>query len=73
MVSGWDLFNWKPKNAERAVPAGSVYWFDELQGDPGKLAEWVAGGEWGANADPQRRAEGYNLAALGAWRKEYEQ
>ena len=67
VVSGWDLFNWKPKPAQSAVPAGSVYWFEDFQGDPGKLAEWVVGGLWGEHADPQRRAEGYNLAWLAAW------
>lgn len=67
VVSGWDLFNWKPKPAQAAVPAGSVYWFEDFQGDPGKLAEWVAGGLWGEDADRQRRAEGFNLAWLAAW------
>lgn len=67
VVSGWDLFNWKPKPAQAAAPAGSVYWFEDFQGDPGKLAEWVAGGLWGENPDPQRRAEGYNRAWLAAW------
>lgn len=67
VISGWDLAAWAPKVAERAVPAGAVYWFEDFTGDPGKLAEWVAGGLWGDNADPQRRAEGYNNAWLAAW------
>ncbi|MDP2834106.1 MAG: type III-B CRISPR module-associated Cmr3 family protein [Pseudomonadota bacterium] len=67
IISGWDLFNWKPKPAEAAVPAGSVYWFEDFQGDAGKLAEWVAGGLWGENPDLQRRAEGYNRAGLAIW------
>jgi CRISPR-associated protein Cmr3 len=67
IVSGWDLYHWKPKPAQAAVPAGSVYWFDRFEGDPGKLAEWVRGGLWGDNADRQRRAEGYNNAWLAAW------
>ncbi|MBI3935956.1 MAG: type III-B CRISPR module-associated protein Cmr3 [Betaproteobacteria bacterium] len=69
VISGWDLFRWKPKDAHRVAPAGSVYWFEELKGDPGKLAEWVAGGLWGENSDLQRRAEGYNLASLAAWKE----
>jgi CRISPR-associated protein Cmr3 len=64
IVSGWDLFRWKPKAAERAVPAGSVYWFDDFRGDAGKLAEWV---ETGLGGDNSRRAEGFNLARVGAW------
>ncbi len=67
VVSGWDLVHWQPKTAQRVAPAGSVYWFDRFQGDPGKLAAWVAGGLWGENPDLQRRAEGYNLAWLAAW------
>ncbi len=45
VVSGWDLFGWKPKEARRAAPAGSVYWFEGLNGDPGKLAGWASAGE----------------------------
>jgi CRISPR-associated protein Cmr3 len=67
VVSGWDLYHWKPKPAQAAVPAGSVYWFDRFEGDSSKLAEWVLDGLWGENFDPQRRAEGYNRAWLAAW------
>lgn len=73
VVSGWDLHGWKPKPAQAAAPAGSVYWFDEFEGDVGKLAAWAQSGLWPENLDamvtPQkmRRAEGYNLALLGAW------
>jgi len=68
VISGWDLLKWLPKTAERAAPAGSVYWFDQLQGDVGKLANWVATGIWDENIDSQRRAEGFNRAWLGAWK-----
>jgi len=67
VISGWDLAAWAPKDAERAVPAGAVYWFDDFAGDPGKLAEWVAGGLWSHNPDRTRRAEGFNNALLAAW------
>ena len=67
VVSGWDLAAWAPKEAERAVPAGAVYWFEDFSGDPGKLAEWVAGGLWTHHADQTRRAEGFNNALLAAW------
>jgi len=46
-----------------------VYWFDDFAGDVGKLAEWVASGLWGDNPDRQRRAEGFNRAWLGLWRR----
>lgn len=70
MVSGWDLYQWQPKPAQAAVPAGSVYWFDEFDGDFDKLAAWVNQGLWPQNPDTlqqTRRAEGYNRALLGAW------
>jgi CRISPR-associated protein Cmr3 len=67
IVSGWDLFAWRPKDAERVAPAGSVYWFEDLQGPIDKLAKWVAGGLWLDNPHHQRRAEGYNLAWLANW------
>ena len=70
VVSGWDLYNWAPKPAQAAVPAGGVYWFDQFQGDAGKLAAWVQAGMWPDNLDTlqqTRRAEGYNRALLGCW------
>lgn len=69
-VSGWDLYHWKPKPAQAAAPAGSVYWFDEFTGSTDKLAAWVANGllaEDTAKRPSTRRAEGYNRALLGAW------
>jgi CRISPR-associated protein Cmr3 len=68
VISGWDLFGWRPKDAHRVAPAGSVYWFEDFQGDPGKLAGWVSGGVWGDNPDTTRRAEGFNLAWLATWK-----
>ena len=67
-ISGWVLANWRPKTAQRVAPAGSVYWFDRLEGDAGELAAWVASGLWGDNPDRQRRAEGFNRAWLANWK-----
>jgi len=67
IISGWDIARWSPKSALRVVPTGSVYWFDQLDGDIGKLAEWVSGGIWSDTSDSQRRAEGFNQAMLAAW------
>lgn len=68
IISGWDLYNWKPKDAQAAIPAGSVYWFDRLEGDVGRLAAWVADGLYSDTpGNTSRRAEGYNLAQLGLW------
>lgn len=72
VVSGWDLAAWAPKIARRVASAGSVYWFDQFEGDAGKLATWVKHGLWPQNAAMQadiapRRAEGLHNALLGHW------
>ena len=74
VVSGWDLHQWAPKPAQAAVPAGSVYWFDQFEGSPDKLAAWVQNGMCPHDSAQQRapqqhirRAEGYNCALLAAW------
>ncbi|HXG33140.1 MAG TPA: type III-B CRISPR module-associated protein Cmr3 [Bryobacteraceae bacterium] len=68
VVSGWDLARQQPKPAWRAAPAGSVYWFDELEADEDALRRLVAEGLWSANwLDRQRRAEGFNRIWLAQW------
>ncbi|MFQ5660346.1 MAG: type III-B CRISPR module-associated Cmr3 family protein [Gammaproteobacteria bacterium] len=70
VISGWDLANWRPKVAERVVPAGSAYWFDEFEGDASVLSKLVKDGLWPANShNTQRRAEGYNRIQLACWSK----
>lgn len=72
VLSGWDLANWKPKDAQRVAPTGSVYWLADLQTASGdlenalrKLAE---NGLWNDPCeDPQRRAEGFNRCTIGVW------
>ena len=68
VVSGFDLARWQPKPAERAVPSGSVYWIEDLEGDAatiGKLAEY---GLWPESADNHsRRAEGFNRFTLASY------
>lgn len=72
-VSGFDLARWQPKPAERAVPAGAVYWLDEIEAAPAALAKLVEDGLWPADPDDagmdfvSRRAEGFNRCALGVW------
>lgn len=68
VVSGWDMAKRpaQPKPAELAVPAGSVYWLDELQATPEALRQLVERGLWStrAYAENTRRAEGYNRFIL---------
>lgn len=62
VVSGFDLARWRPKTAQRAAPAGSVYWIEDLEATPEALCKLVARGLWTDDAyerDP-RRAEGFN-------------
>lgn len=70
VISGWDLAGHRPKPAQRVVPAGSVYWFDDFQGDPQALRKLSATGLWslpGQNDDAMRRTEGFNQCVTGAW------
>jgi|DewCreStandDraft_4_1066084.scaffolds.fasta_scaffold30935_2 CRISPR-associated protein Cmr3 len=68
-VSGWDLARWQPKTGQRAAPAGSVYWIEELEATPEALRKLVARGLWTAqqyDSDP-RRAEGFNRFTFAAY------
>jgi CRISPR-associated protein Cmr3 len=71
-VSGFDLASRHPKPAQRAVPAGAVYWLADLQATPQALRKLAEQGLWPENADDPgmdraRRAEGYNRCSFGAW------
>lgn len=69
VISGWDLATWSPKPALRAVPAGSVYWFDGFNGDVNALRKLAEQGFWALSAYPdrQRKAEGFNNVMVAAW------
>lgn len=68
VVSGFDLARWVPKPAQRAVPAGAVYWLDDLDASPEALRDLCESGLWDEPAhDPARRAEGFNRCAIGVW------
>ncbi len=64
-LSGWDLARHSPKPAVRVVPAGSVYWLDDFQGNADDLRQLFATGL--PLADAARRAEGFNAIQLAAW------
>ncbi|MEN8129526.1 MAG: type III-B CRISPR module-associated protein Cmr3 [Pseudomonadota bacterium] len=69
VVSGWNLAEWKPKPAQRAVPVGAVYWFDELEGGTEGLRKLAREGFWSINAypDANRKAEGFSNVFIAAW------
>lgn len=80
VVSGWDLPAHKPKPAQRTVPAGSVYFLDDVQGSVESYCQqlWVLIGDeltqlhgkdtldsvW-----QQRKAEGFNNFLVAQWPK----
>lgn len=67
-VSGWDLQAHGPKRTRRMVPAGSVYFFEVLSGDPGAYA----GETWlrPVSDDEQDRLDGFGLAVWGIWNRQ---
>lgn len=68
VISGWDIAKWQPKPAEQVAPAGSVYWFDQIEGDTRMLDKLARQGVWKENNNnQQRRVEGYNRILLSAW------
>lgn len=78
VVSGWDLPAHRPKPAQRTVPAGAVYYFDEVKGSPKIYREacWeLAQQELVQSGGPdawdtvwkQRKAEGFNNVLVAAW------
>lgn len=67
-ISGWDLAREAPKPAQRAVPAGSVYWLEDLEADEEALRGLAVGGLWPSPCpDEQRRAEGFNRIWIAPW------
>lgn len=85
VVSGWDLAREQPKPAHKVVPAWSVYWFEEAQGDVREVLDTVVrGGLWEVARQlweshtfdestllwRERRAEGFNNVLVGAWPEE---
>lgn len=58
-----------PKKVERYVPAGSVYFFEVVEGDGGKLTErhWFES----VSDDCQAQRDGSGLAAWGVWDRDH--
>ncbi len=79
-VSGWDVAAHRPKPAQRAAPAGSVYWLEIVEGDANDLLQLQDCGLWvlpdlreeTSSLWQQRRAEGFNNVWIGRWSPEGE-
>lgn len=68
VVSGFDLAERRPKPAQRAAPAGSVYWLDELETNPEALRKLAERGLWSEQEENAvRRAEGFNRFTFAAY------
>lgn len=74
VVSGWDMAQHQPKDAQRVAPTGSVYWLQDLQADPVALDKLAMHGLWLQNSDDEdqsrdtaRRVEGFNRFAFAAY------
>ncbi|MGI6610724.1 MAG: type III-B CRISPR module-associated Cmr3 family protein [Limnochordia bacterium] len=63
-VSGWSYEQRGPKPIRRLVPAGSVYFFDVLSGDPAELS-----GLWlqSLSDDEGDAQDGFGLVCWGVW------
>ncbi len=67
-LSGWDLARGRPKTAQRAAPAGSVYWLEELDASPEALAKLANRGLWpDSGYDRSREVEGFNRFLFAAY------
>lgn len=63
-ISGWSLKDRGPKPLRRMVPAGSIYFFECLSGDPGSLAaHWFNS----VSDRDQDRRDGFGTALWGIW------
>lgn len=60
-VSGWDYVTNEPKATRMLAPAGSVYFFEVLQGDPASL--WMRP----ISDGDQERRDGFGLVIYGGW------
>lgn len=60
-ISGWDLATRRPKSADRLVPAGAVYWIEDLEATPEALGKLSGDGLWAPDHhNVPRRCEGFN-------------
>lgn len=68
-VSGWSYKHRAPKAVRRMVPAGSVYFFEVTEGNPGELANhWLSSiSDVNRRKDVFDKEDGFGLALWGTW------
>jgi len=62
-VGGFDLVKGMPKVMKRAVPAGSVYYFEVIEGD----TETIFDRFWLKSISDERTEEGFGITLIGGW------
>ncbi len=66
-VSGWDSLLWKPKATRKAISAGSVYWFEIVEGQfDVQTLQQFSNTIWSDHQ--QDKNDGFGLAILSAWK-----
>jgi len=63
VISGWDLANKRPKPLRKLVPAGSVYYFELIEGDVNTLFERLNL----VNFSDNNSNLGFGLTLIGRW------
>jgi CRISPR-associated protein Cmr3 len=69
-ITGWDMAKNRPKLAKKCVPQGSIYYFDECEGDVGAFFDWVMSGMKDSDdigGTESTLIEGFNVAVTGVW------
>ncbi len=66
-VSGWDLQAGRVKQVRWLAPAGSVYFFEVVEGDPAQLADRWLRSVSDLDDNQQDQKDGFGLALWGVW------
>lgn len=64
-LGGWDLAVGAPKPLRRALPAGSVFFFEPRDRSAAEVAARVHGSAWVDDLDPHQKLQGFGLAVAG--------
>lgn len=65
-VSGWDSLLWKPKATRRAIAAGSIYWFEMVEGQfDVQTLQQLSNHIWSDHK--QDKNDGFGSAILSPW------
>ncbi len=66
-IGGWDIVRNRPRPARKAVPAGSVYFFEVAEGEIGQLSKHTTGFSIYGSWEEEYRKQGLGHAYLGCY------